>query len=103
MFISSSHAAATRHGALVHRLGGGACLVPLPVDGPEGLLEVGELAGLPVWSLLAPSRDGHAAARRLARAGRLGVLLVDDPGRLLTTAVVTLLPLRWVALGNDST
>lgn len=102
MFISPSHAAAEQHAALVHRIGGSACLVPLPVEGPEGLLEVGELAGLPVWSLHAASRDGHAAGQRLARSGRLGLLLVADPTRLSCTAAVTLPPMRWVAVGKDA-
>ncbi|MEP6589865.1 MAG: hypothetical protein ABJC19_01675 [Gemmatimonadota bacterium] len=101
MLISPAHAAATDHAALVHRLGGGACLVPIPLPGPGGLLEVGELARLPVWSLHASARDGAAALRRLTRRAQLGILILRDPQRSFDAMALSIPPLHWAALGPD--
>ena len=95
MFASPSTAAADDHAALVHRLGGAACIVPVPVDSVGVLLEVGELAGLPVWSAHTGVEEFRALARRLARGGRLGLLLGRDSATHCDTAVVTLLPLHF--------
>ncbi len=95
---------AARHTALVHRLGGGACVLPVPA-GHESLLEVGEFAGLPCWS-----GEGDAAAtrrigRQLARRGEIGLLFVDSAAGTIRHVAATVEPIRVVAVplpGDES-
>ncbi len=84
----------TAHTALVHHLGGEACVVPVPAESDGPLTEVGTLAGLPVWSLGGTARDLSTVARRLARRGRIGVLLADDPAHHRRLVAVTVDPVR---------
>lgn len=98
MFTSSALEIAQRHAALVHQLGGAACIVPVPADADSLRLEVGELAGLPVWSLDAAPSVARQVARRVAQRGELGLLLAAQGTSGSECAAVTLLPLRLVAL-----
>ena len=102
MFTSPAIDTARAHATIVHLLGGAACVVPVPADGTGDLLEVGELATLPVWSLYASIVTMRAHARRLTRSGRLGVLIARDPVHQGDTIAITLLPLRFVVLGTDA-
>lgn len=101
VFTSSALTAAHAHTALVHQLGGAACLVPVPTDASTALLEVGNLAGLPVWSIVTTTPEARSHARRLARNGRLGLLIVRDPTHGRDSIAVTLLPVRLVAVASD--
>ena len=102
MFTSPALDSAQAHASLVHLLGGAACVVPVPADDAGTLLEVGALASLPVWSLHASSAEARSQARRLARCGRLGILLARDPSHLTDAVAVTILPPRLVPLGIDA-
>ena len=102
MFTSPALDTAHDHATLVHHLGGAACVVPVPADASGELFEVGELASLPVWSLHTSSAELRAHARRLARGGRLGVLLARDPSHLTDTITITILPPRLIPLGITS-
>ena len=86
---------------LIHHLGGEA--YGLDVPGPiAGVPEVGTLAGLPVWTLVATPVDTLRCARRLARHGTLGVLIGCDPTTPRWLIATTILPVRLaiVATGN---
>lgn len=86
--------------ALVHTLGGQAFVLPLPGQEP-GLLEVGTLAGLPVWAAEGSRREALHHARRLARSRAPGILFVDDRALRLRFAAITLQPVRVVPLSLD--
>ena len=101
MFTSPALDTAHAHAALVHQLGGAARVVTVPADPASSLLEAGELAGLPVWSLHASIAEARTHARRLARFGRLGLLLARDPAHQSDTIAVTIPPLRFTPLGHD--
>ncbi len=93
------------HAALVHRLGGAARVVPVPAGGAPGLLEVGSLAGIPVWSSSSHAAGTARLARRLARRGALGVLFAQPEVDLALHIAVTLTPVRVVtvtALHDDA-
>ena len=96
--MPSSHAdsatLALSHAALVHRLGGAACIVPLPTSLPGDPLEVGTLAGIPVWSMVASPAVTRHHARRLARRGSLGLLLAEDGVNGHLSLAVTLTPVQ---------
>ncbi len=82
--------------ALLHALGGAVHLLPLPPVTGLPFVEIGRLGALPVWSA-GDHRAGLAThARRLARSGRLGVLLAADPGGPVLLAV-SVAPGRVVA------
>jgi|CXWL01.1.fsa_nt_gi hypothetical protein len=93
----STTSPASLHAALVHRLGGAACLLPVPAV-HEALLEVGEFAGLPCWSGTADAAESRRLARLLARRGALGLLFTDHPEGTARFATVTLDPIRVVAV-----
>ncbi len=82
------------HTALVHRLGGEACVVPVPAEPAGPLTEVGSLADLPVWSLGPAARDLPLIAHRLARRGQIGILLADDIAHQRRLVAVTVDPVR---------
>jgi hypothetical protein len=84
--------------ALVHRLGGEACLFPVAADSEGALTEVGRLGGLPVWSTDAPAGVARKLARRLARHGSLGLLLAHQAERGTLAVAATVEPVRLVAV-----
>jgi hypothetical protein len=89
-----------RHAAFVHRLGGAACVVPVPAPGNGGLLEVGSLAGLPVWSVATTPTDALRHARCLARRGALGLLIAQQGADPRLALAVTLTPVRLAVASN---
>jgi hypothetical protein len=89
-------AVAARHAALVHRLGGAACVLPIPAA-HEALLEVGAFAGLPCWSGIADAADSRRLARTLARRGEIGLLFTEHPAGTARFITVTVEPVRTVA------
>lgn len=93
---------ASRHAALVHRLGGEACVVPVPAGNGGDLFEVGALAGLPVWSMLAHPADAVRRARWLTRRGVLGLLLSEDGIGPRLGLAVTVAPVRLAILDSRS-
>ncbi len=92
---------ATRHAALIHRLGGEAWVVPVPASLPVPALEVGRLGPLPCWSIAAPPRSATAMARTLARRGYLGLMLADDAASGIRTLIVTIAPIRATVVPCD--
>lgn len=93
---------ASRHAALVHRLGGAACIVPVPTSLPDSPFEVGALAGMPVWSLVANPGMALRSARRLARRGHLGILLAEHGANGQLSMAVTLTPVHVATIpGSD--
>ncbi len=86
-----------RHTALVHRLGGAACALPVPAA-HEALQEVGEFAGLPCWSGSADATETRRLARLLARRGAIGMLFTDHPAGTARFLTVTVEPIRVVAV-----
>ena len=100
MSLASTAAA---HAALVHRLGGAACVLPVPAV-HEALLEVGAFAGLPCWSGVADAVESRRLARLLARRGALGLLFTDHAAGTVRHVAVTIEPLRLVAVppGDDA-
>ncbi|MES2304695.1 MAG: hypothetical protein V4558_04280 [Gemmatimonadota bacterium] len=101
MFTSTSLSTAQLHAALIHQLGGAACLVPVPASQRGAHLEVGELAQLPVWSTAATAATARALGRLLTRGGHLGLLLARDPASGDHSIGVTIAPFRLVALGPE--
>lgn len=95
--------AATRHATLIHRLGGDACLLPVPAAHGE-LLEVGRFAGLPCWSSVGDAVTTRRTAHLLARRGAIGLLLADtaDGTTRLITATVEPIALAAMAPGDDT-
>ncbi|MGH7584066.1 MAG: hypothetical protein ACREL5_12650, partial [Gemmatimonadales bacterium] len=89
------------HAAMVHRLGGESCVLPVPADRDSRLTEVGSIAGLPVWSVAGTPRDGLRWARMLARRGRLGVLVCGDIANRVTALAATVAPVRIATITTD--
>jgi hypothetical protein len=85
------------HASLVHRLGGAACLVPVPANGHD-LLEVGMFAGLPCWSAVGDAATTRRLAQQLARRGAVGLLLVDHPEHPTRFTTPTIEPIRVSAI-----
>lgn len=88
---------ATRHAALIHRLGGDACLLPVPAAHGE-LLEVGRFAGLPCWSSVGDAVATRRTAHLLARRGAIGLLLADNPDGTVRLLTATVEPIALTAL-----
>ncbi len=93
----SAFSPTARHTALVHRLGGAACVLPVPAS-HEALLEVGAFAGLPCWSGTADGAESRRLARLLARRGALGLLFTDHPASSASFITVTIEPVRVIAI-----
>ena len=79
---------------LVHHLGGEAFALPVPMREGGDLLQVGLLAGLPVWTNAGRPEETLREARRLARRGQLGTLLGCNAARDQWLLAVTLQPVR---------
>ena len=82
--------------ALLHHIGGEVHASPLP--GPAPLREVGRWGPLPCWSATLDPASAHRTARRLARQGELGLLIVAGPRNESLWMCVTLPPLRSVTV-----
>ncbi len=66
----------------------------MPTSLPGAPLEVGTLAGIPVWSVVARPGVARLQARRLARRGSLGLLLAADGVTGQLSIAVTMTPVR---------
>lgn len=79
-------------------------MYPLPVSDTcgAGLQQLGTLAGLPVWAFAGHPVETLRQARRLARVGRLGLLLGHDAatGRWLVAATIPPVRLALVLAGD---
>lgn len=82
--------------SLLDHLSGATFATPLPVD--IGLEQLGTLAGLPVWSYVGPPVETLHCARRLARSGRLGILLARDLPADRWLVAATISPVRLVTM-----
>lgn len=89
--MSSSRDVLAAHGRLLRSLG--AVVHAVPTD-HAAMAECGRLGPLPCWSLEGTPRETVALARTLARRGRIGLLLADDPATRRRTLVVSLPPCR---------
>lgn len=94
---------ATRHATLIHRLGGDACLLPVPAAHGEAV-EIGRFAGLPCWSTVGDAVATRRIAHLVARRGAIGLLLADTPdgSARLITATVEPITLTALAPADDS-
>jgi len=93
--ISTSH--------LVYFLGGEAFALPVSTGDGNDLVQIGLLAGLPVWTSAGRPGETLREARRLARRGRLGTLLGCNVARDQWQLAVTLQPVRMtVVLRGDT-
>lgn len=93
---------ATQHAALVHQLGGEACVVPVPAALPHAALEVGRLGPLPCWSVVARRPAAAAVARHAARHSRFGLLMAHDPAHGTLSLAATIAPARLVTLADPA-
>ena len=88
---------------LVYYLGGEAFALPVSFGDGSDLVQVGLLAGLPVWSVTGHPQETLREARRLARRGRLGTLLGCNIARDQWQLAVTLQPVRMtIVLRGDT-
>ena len=98
---STPEEVARTHAALVHQLGGAACVVPVPSAFDLRAFEVGLLGVLPCWSMHASVSDARDLARRLSRRGALGLILADDTRSGMRAVVCTMPPTRFAIIGPD--
>ena len=89
-------------GGLIHHLGGEVFALPVPAGDGGELLQVGLLAGLPVWTCTTRSLETLRHARRFARHGKLGMVLgCNVPAdRWLLAVTVNPVRLAMVARGD---
>ena len=83
---------------LLFHLGGEAWAMPLPAVADSTLQQIGTLGGLPVWVVVAPASNGLQSARRLARAGQLGLIICHDSTRCQWILTTTTQPVRPVVV-----
>jgi hypothetical protein len=88
---------------LVYHLGGEAFALPVPMGEGGDLLQVGLLAGLPVWTNAGRPEETLREARRLARRGKLGTLLGCNAVRDQWQLAVTLQPVRMTVVVRGDT
>lgn len=84
--------------ALVRHLGGEALALPRVFLGPIPIAAIGTLAALDVWGVIGSSHETVHTARRLARCGRLGLVVGSDPATDRWSAVINVHPMRPVAM-----
>ena len=83
---------------LLFSLGGEPFALPVAGDVGDGIQQIGTLAGLPVWSVADQPGATFRQAKRLARSGRLGILLCHETrhDRWLVTATIP--PVRIIEI-----
>jgi hypothetical protein len=90
------------HAALLFGLGGEVWALPVPSTEP-GWLEIGTLAGVPMFSGTAAGPATGACARRLARRGKPSIVLARHPAGRTTLLAVAIAPVRVIAVSDPLT
>ncbi|HEY3934507.1 MAG TPA: N-6 DNA methylase, partial [Gemmatimonadales bacterium] len=84
--------------ALLHQLGGQPFAIPFQVGNAPPVMALGTLAGLAVWASAGPPQQTVQVARRLARRGRLGLVLGAEVGSNQWLAAMSVIPVRPVSV-----
>lgn len=86
------------HAALIASVGGEVDAIAPP--GPADTIEIGRLGPLPCWSLAGTPALALSVARTLARRGRLGLVLADEPAGGRRTLVVAVAPIKAAVVSD---